>query len=82
MEINAEIRSHTIPVHFYIRTPRIVERLAWIDLATLEEVQRKLLNRELTVNDVEESGNTLLHVRVSSIASYCILKCKDSDACW
>ncbi|KAJ3543877.1 hypothetical protein NM688_g5807 [Phlebia brevispora] len=60
-EIWAEVRCSTIPVHFSIRTPRQVDSLAWLCHATLEDVKMKLQSRELTVNDVEPNGFTVLH---------------------
>lgn len=63
--INAEIRveSHG-SVHFSLRIPRVVGKNSfhWLMGATVDEVKEKLWSRELTVNDVDPDGFTLLHV--------------------
>lgn len=66
-QINAEIRTEHLPVHFIIQTPRLVKRrgLDWLKRATLDEVRQKLWSRQLTVNDVEPDGYSVLHVRIS-----------------
>lgn len=63
-QINAEIRTKRFPVYFVIQTPRIVSTLGWLETATLDEVRRKLSNRELTVNDTNAAGESVLHVRL------------------
>ncbi len=64
-QINAEIRTERVPIHFVIQTPKIVQSLAWIDHATLDEVRQKLWSRELTVNDVDLNGCSVVHVSTS-----------------
>lgn len=47
--------------------PRVVkqEDFYWLQTATPNEVRRKLASRELTVNDTESNGYSVLHVRQS-----------------
>ena len=61
-----ELQTQRIPVHFCIQTSRVVHKLFWLQWATLEEVRRKLLSRELTVNDVQPDGYSVLHVSAST----------------
>lgn len=53
--------------HVYLRMPRVVkqEDFYWLQTATPNEVRRKLVSRELTVNDTESNGYSVLHVRQS-----------------
>ena len=63
-QINAEIRSETIPVKFCIQTPRVVKTLDWLFNASYKDVKARLYSRELTVNDVDLGGYTVMHVSV------------------
>lgn len=64
-QINVEIRvENQSSIHFSLRIPRMVRRrdLSWLRKATVDEVRAKLWSRELTVNDVDSNGFTVLHV--------------------
>ncbi len=64
-QISAEIRiENQCSIHFSLRVPRYVAAgtLNWITSATPDEIKEKLWSRELTVNDVDSNGMTVLHV--------------------
>ncbi len=74
VQIEMDLRFEALPVHFYIRTPRIVSRLSmyvwhwkfhWN--ADPKRFRQLLASRLLTVNDIDEQGRSLLHVRVQAI---------------
>ncbi|KAJ3555003.1 hypothetical protein NM688_g2812 [Phlebia brevispora] len=60
-EVTADIRLKVFPVHFCIRTQRVVKSLAYLNTDSLDDIRRKLSSRELTVNDVQPNGFTVLH---------------------
>lgn len=61
-QVHAEVSFQSLPVHFVIQTPRVVQSLDFMYRLSFRELKIKLSNRELTVNDVEPSGFTVLHV--------------------
>ena len=62
------IRPWSCYINFIIQTPRVVPSLHFLYDISLDEFRRKLLSREITVNDTEEDGLTILHVRVTLLA--------------
>ena len=64
-EVDARIRFQAFPVHFIIQTPRVVENLALLDYATLDDVKRMLVERRLTIHDVARNGESVVHVRIT-----------------
>ena len=61
-QVHAEVSFQSLPVHFVTQTPRPVRSLALMYDLSFEELKIKLSNRELTVNDVQPDGLTVLHV--------------------
>lgn len=61
-EVDATIRFKAFPLHFCIQTPRVVESLGFLVGASMDEIQIKLSTREMTVNDVDREGLSVLHV--------------------
>lgn len=67
--VEGTIRTQSCPVHFTIQTPRVVHSLDFLYNISLDEFRMKLTNREITVNDTERDGRTILYVCRTSIAS-------------
>ena len=63
--VKADISFQSLPVHFVIQTPRLVESLQFVYNLSFEELKMKLSTRELTVNDVQSNGLNILHVGLS-----------------
>ncbi|PSS37789.1 hypothetical protein PHLCEN_2v356 [Hermanssonia centrifuga] len=68
VQIEMDVRFEALPVHFYIRTPRIVPNLAedivewfYFEGADPNELRRCLAFRHFTVNDIDPNGHSILH---------------------
>ena len=61
-QIEAIIRFEAVPVHFCIQTPREVPSLHYLWHISFDEFKMKLSTRELTLQDVEPDGFSVLHV--------------------
>ncbi|PSR74278.1 hypothetical protein PHLCEN_2v9973 [Hermanssonia centrifuga] len=66
--IEMQMRFEMLPVHFCIQTPRVNTDIKWhLGRMVLErgaDVFKELLrSRRVTINDVDENGYSLLHVR-------------------
>ena len=60
--VQATIQFEAFPVHFCIETPRVVPSLLSLENITCDEFKIKLSTRELTLQDVEPDGFSVLHV--------------------
>ena len=61
-EVDAHIRLQSLPIHFYIQTPRVVESLDFLNHASVQDIKILLSERKMTLNDVEPDGGSVLHV--------------------
>ena len=62
VHVEATIRFEAFPVHFCIRTPRVVPSLGYLGWISFDEFRIKLSTRELTLCDVDPDGRCVLHV--------------------
>lgn len=63
-KIHAEVALQSFPLHFVIQTPRFVASLGVLGDISFEALKMKLWTRELTVNDVDAEGFSVLHVSI------------------
>ena len=61
-QVEASIRFEAFPVHFIIQTPRLVPSLRHLKHIGFDEFRVKLSTREITLNDVDQDGYSVLHV--------------------
>ena len=61
-QVEASIRFEASSLHFHVQTPRVVPCLRYLYFISFEEFRIKLSTREITVQDVEPDGYSVLHV--------------------
>lgn len=62
VSIEAKIRFEALPVCICIQTPRVVESLSLLYNASIDDMRTMLSTRQLTINDVDTSGLSIMHV--------------------
>lgn len=63
-QVEASIRFEALPIHFYIRTPRVVKSLAFLNNISLDDFKQLLQTQRITIYDTASNGYSLVHVRV------------------
>lgn len=66
-QVEASIRFGAIPVHFYVRTPRVVESLNFLGSISLDQLKQMLYDRRLTLQDTAPNGLSVVHVRTGQL---------------
>ena len=62
VRLEISIRLEALPIHFCIQTPRVVPSLKYLYKISFDEFKVKLSTREITLQDVESDGYSVLHV--------------------
>lgn len=66
--VDAKLRIDAIPIHVCIQTPRVLENLdlfLWRQgCLRVDDMQKMLSSKQITLNDVDVDGRSVLHVRV------------------